>query len=67
MFKCERCGKVTQAGEKQHKEIVKTRNKTYNYIDKHGKEGISKGFEIVKEINVCEKCAEKKNLKSNKK
>lgn len=58
MFKCEKCGKVTRAGEKQHKEIVKIRNKTYNHIDKYGKEKTSKGTEIVKEINICEKCAE---------
>lgn len=59
MFRCEKWGKVTQAGEKQHKEIVKTRNKTYNHTDKYGKEKISKGTEIVKEINVCEECAER--------
>ena len=66
MFKCEKCGRVTQAGEKQHKEIVETRNKTYNYIDKYGKERISDGFEIVKEINVCEKCTEEGNRRKQK-
>lgn len=57
MFKCKICGKMTQPGEKQYKKIVKTRNKTYHNLDKYGKERISKGSEIVKEINVCEKCA----------
>lgn len=59
MFKCQICGKITKAGEKQTKKIVETRDKKYNYIDKHGNKKVSTGFEIVKEINICEECAKK--------
>lgn len=57
MFKCGICGEITKAGEKQNKKIVETREKEYVYVNKHGKEVTSKGSEIVKEINVCEKCS----------
>ena len=59
MFKCEICGKTTKVGEKQNKKVVKTREKIYEYTDKHGREMTSKGSEIVKEINVCEECSSK--------
>lgn len=58
MYRCDICGKVTKSGEKQNKKIVETRDKIYNYRDKYGKERVAKGTEIVKEINVCKKCAE---------
>lgn len=58
MFRCEMCGNITQSGEKQHKKVVETRNRVYHYLDKYGKEKTSKGTEIVKEIKICEKCAE---------
>lgn len=56
MFKCEICGKATQPREKQYKKMVKTRNKTYSNLDKYERVKTTKGSEIVKEINVCEKC-----------
>ena len=59
MFKCELCGKTTQAGEKQTKKIIKTRDKKYINKDKNGNEKVSNGFEIVEEINICEECAKK--------
>lgn len=59
MFKCKICGNITQPGEKQYKKVVKTRNKIYHNLDKYGRERISKGSEIVKEINVCEECSKK--------
>lgn len=59
MFKCELCGKITKAGEKQTKKIIKTRDKIYSYKDKKGNEKESVGKEIVKEINICEECAKK--------
>ena len=59
MFKCQMCGKVTEPKEKQYKKIIKTRSKTYHNLNKYGKEKISKGSETVKEINVCEECANK--------
>ena len=61
MFKCQKCGKITQKGEKQHKKIIATRNKIYQYLDKYGQERTAKGWEIEKEINICEKCVESEN------
>ena len=58
MFKCDKCKRITKAGEKQHKKVVETREKVYINIDKYGKEKRTTGTEIVKEINVCERCAE---------
>ena len=57
MFKCKICGKVTRPGEKQTKKVIKTRKKEYCNMDKNEREKISKGIEIVQEINICEKCA----------
>lgn len=56
MYRCDICKEITKSGEKQNKKIIKTRTKKYHYIDKYGKEQTSEGSEIVKEINVCEKC-----------
>lgn len=61
MFKCEMCGNITKPKEKQHKKTIKTREKNYTYLDKYRNERTSKGSEIVKEINICEKCVEKEN------
>ena len=58
MFKCEKCGKITKAGEKQYRKVVEIRQKTYYNIDKCGKEKETIGQEIVKELKICEKCAE---------
>lgn len=60
MFRCEMCGNVTKPKEKQHKKIIKTREKNYTYLDEYGNKKISKGTEIVKEINICEKCYEER-------
>ena len=81
MFRCENCGKLTKAGEKSYKVIVETRPKKYNVdfvkiIKKHrpGKgrrkkkvriKKVTEGWEIVKEIKVCEECYRK--LKEEKK
>lgn len=59
MFKCELCGKTTKPGEKQIKKIVAKRDVKYSNILPNGKEKISDGYEIVKEINICEECAKK--------
>ena len=63
MLKCEKCGRITEPNEKQHKKIVKTRERIYKNQDKYGNTKTSKGFEIVKEINICEECFEKENKK----
>lgn len=59
MFRCEKCGKITKPGEKQSKKVIKTREKSYINKDKYGKEKITIGHEIVKEINICEECFSK--------
>ena len=59
MFKCERCGRITNAREKQRKKVVEVRAKTYINTDKYGREQKTSGHEIVKELKICEKCAEK--------
>ncbi len=59
MFKCQECGRITQPREKQTKKVIAERERTYHYIDGKGREQISKGKEITKEINICEKCANK--------
>lgn len=61
MFKCEKCGNTTKSGEKQNKKVIKTRQKEYHNEDKYGNDKVSKGYEIVKELNVCEKCLQKMN------
>jgi len=50
MYKCEQCGRNSNAGEKQYKKIVAKREKRYS----NG--GV--GWEIIKEISVCNKCKE---------
>ena len=57
MFICQKCNKLTDPGKPQNKIVVETREKEYFERNKYGKlEVIGKGFEIVKEINVCENC-----------
>jgi len=48
MFKCEHCGQQSKPREKQFTKIVNFRKKYYD-------EG-TEGWEIVKEIKVCERC-----------
>ena len=52
MYICSKCKKSTEPGEKINKVIVETREVEYNYKD--GQK--FKGWEIVKEINVCIRC-----------
>lgn len=71
MYKCQKCGKVTDPGEKLNKLVTSTREKTYVNImidkktgnllkDKSGNtiEKITKGFETNREENLCTKCFE---------
>lgn len=51
MFNCEICKKTSKAGEKQYKIIVEAREVVY--------ENGTKGWEIVKEISVCETCSKR--------
>ena len=66
MFKCERCNKISKPNEKLNKLITKTRPR--EYINKYYKKGqehikVTEGFEIEKEINLCERCYEE--MKNN--
>ena len=47
-YRCEKCGRVTPAGEKQYKIVTKKQPKVYP--------NSSVGWEIVKEVRVCSKC-----------
>ena len=51
MFNCEKCGRTTKAGEKMAKQCLKKRPRKYP----NG----SEGWEIAKEISVCEWCKDK--------
>ena len=61
MFRCEKCRRITKTNEKQYKKVIKTREKSYKNENTYGKVKETKGTEIVKEINICEKCLEKEN------
>ena len=65
MFKCDMCGKITEAREKQHKKIVEVRQKTYYNKNEWGREKKSVGHEIVRELNICEECTEKEEKYGN--
>ena len=54
MYKCGNCGINSEASEKMTKVVVEKRNKIYTGT--FG-EVIGQGWEIVKEIGVCLKCA----------
>lgn len=59
MFKCEKCKRTTTPGEKLHKYPIGFRDKVYQYeIGNRTRKRLitTYGKEIVKEINVCEKC-----------
>jgi len=75
MFRCEYCGKLSKPKEKSYTVVVQKRPKTYhvNFVKiivkrrpGKGKRKIKKyinkvtqGWEIVKEIRVCENCYNK--------
>lgn len=61
MYKCNICGKTTKPREKMHKKAILFRDKTYINYDKKGREHLSKGKEIVKEINMCDNCFKKES------
>ena len=52
-FECQQCKRTTGLGEKQYKKVLETRPRKY----KNG--GV--GWEIVKEIAVCQQCKEAKD------
>ncbi len=60
MFKCQRCGKVTAPYENENKVTIIKRPVSYSNMVKNKndrlEEKITQGYEIEKEISVCEKC-----------
>ena len=58
-FICQKCG--TQQGDrvKPFKQVTEKRFVKYPEVEKRGKKYIPEGYEIVKELNVCESCYEK--------
>ena len=60
MFRCQRCGNVTRSREKETKVVIEYRKKIYKQASTKRDTRIitTHGFEIVKEIRICNKCAE---------
>lgn len=56
MFKCADCGKTTEPREPQHKVVIDRRKVTYP----NG----SEGWEIAKEVALCEECFENSPFRS---
>ena len=69
MYKCQKCNKTTTPHEKCNKVVVETRDKEYinEYENKWGnkKQKITNGYEIAKEINVCDECYSKMKGEKN--
>ena len=60
MFKCQKCNKVSAPRENSNKLVVEKRPMVYEIKDNHNniiKE--TKGWEIAKELTVCNECYEK--------
>ena len=65
MFKCDKCGRITKPCEKLVKKPIITRDRVYQEVSKNkcGRDTVKTTFgsEIVKEINLCEKCSSSSN------
>ena len=62
MYRCEQCQEVSAAGQKANRTIIETRPRKYENYNKRTKEVvITQGREVVKEIILCNKCAEATN------
>ena len=60
MFKCGMCKKSSKPREMATVKVVEKRVKEYVQKDEYGNPGKeSQGWEIVKEIKVCQSCASK--------
>lgn len=73
MFRCAECKKVSSPHDSSVKIVTKIRDKEYYYTDDYGnvlpvkpsyrkkKTGnVAKGFEIVEEKSVCQRCADER-------
>ena len=64
MYRCQKCNNLSTAKEKQNKLVVETRNVSYTnkvIVNEKPKEIQSTGWEIVREIKVCNSCYETRN------
>lgn len=60
-FKCQSCNKPQGDGVKPVKVVTETRRVTYHTIIKNDREYTPEGWEIVKELELCESCAKRFN------
>ncbi len=57
MFECNRCNRITEPKEKSNKIVVEKRDRKYEFKNAEGEVvKIKHGWEIVKEITVCNNC-----------
>jgi hypothetical protein len=54
VFKCSKCTRTTEPGEKQFRLVVEKRSRVYPPASRHHKQG--KGAEAVREVDVCKAC-----------
>lgn len=62
MFRCDKCNRVTEPREKLTKKAIIKRDRVYqnvikNKFNRHEQVKTTFGEEIVKEINLCERCS----------
>ena len=67
MFICHKCNKCSSKREKPVQVLVEKRTKTYKYRDGEGYAKESHGWEIVKEVYLCQKCGGNKGNEDSKK
>lgn len=57
MFICHLCNDVSKPGELSNNLVLKKRKVIYGLMDKNGNQvGKNLGWEVVKEVKVCQKC-----------
>jgi len=57
MFICQECQKPSHSREKPVQKVVQQRPRAYKYYDSEGRMKKSVGWEIAKEIVICQECA----------
>ena len=67
MFICHKCKKCSSNKEKPVQVVLEKRTKTYKYRDGEGNAKESVGWEIVKEVYLCQKCGKNKDSENSKK
>ncbi len=59
MYRCQKCNNLSSPKDKQNKLVVQTRDVSYNntiIVNEKPKDIVSQGWEIVREIKVCNGC-----------